>query len=338
MSDFPKLSRIKSDDENMEKIHCAARRGQTELVRRLIASGIDPAIHNKFGCTALHLACKHGQIGCTRELSTKVDLSGLWHGQRPLHLAVASKSAEVVALLVEAAKAQGRDVAAFIGECDEYETFEMNGIAKHCSGQTALHGCVTARQMGMAKTLVALGASPTAKDKNGETPMGRAIEFDFQEEFDLLVSIEGLRIETYDRAGRTALHHCLSKQREAMAAKLLDLGHEVNMEDQDKVTPWLLAGFAGMTGLLDRMLHDADPFAIQTANFHNGQHVLPERLLFMPHVSDEAVKTEVIKILQKKLDSIVKNAPNSAATTTKKHVPGAAAPAITLAPSAPVKK
>lgn len=29
MSAFPKLPRLKSDDENMEKIHVAARKGQT---------------------------------------------------------------------------------------------------------------------------------------------------------------------------------------------------------------------------------------------------------------------------------------------------------------------
>ena len=58
MADFPKLARIKQDDENMEKLHCAARRGQTELIRRLIDTGISPTIANKFAASR---GLKYGQ-------------------------------------------------------------------------------------------------------------------------------------------------------------------------------------------------------------------------------------------------------------------------------------
>eukprot|EP01084_Bolivina_argentea_P138158 243298_1 len=119
MADFPKLARIKQDDENMEKIHTAARRGQTELIRRLIASDISPTIPNKFGCTALHLACRHGHVMATRELAPVSDVSALWHGQRPLHLAVLSGNQEVITVLVEAVQESGKDLTAFLNDNDD---------------------------------------------------------------------------------------------------------------------------------------------------------------------------------------------------------------------------
>jgi hypothetical protein len=332
MSDFPKLPRIKQDDENMEKIHCAARRGQTDLVRRLVTSGVEASIQNKFGCTGLHLACKYGQLGATRELAPLTDLSGLWHGQRPLTLAARSGSAEVLNVLVEAAKEQGRDVTAFVNECDEYEIFEINGQPKHIGGQTALHWSVAARNTAVIKVLLGLGASPTAKDKNGETPLMRCIEFGLNEEFDLLLSVGNLRLESGDRMGRTHLHWCLMKNRADMAKKMLDAGHDVSLEDQDKQTPWTLAASAGMPVLLDAMMNIIDPFALQQAQFHNGVSILPERITWQPWVVDEGLRAEIVKILQKRLDAIAKsNAPASAPAKNKQG------PAMNLAPSAPVK-
>lgn len=328
MADFPKLPRIKQDDENMEKIHCAARRGQTELVRRLVSTGIDPSIPNKFGCTALHLACKHGQIGATRELSAKAELSGVWHGQKPLHLAVRSGNVDVITTLIEAARAQGRDIAGFVNECDEYEMFEVNGVQKHVTGQTALHVALLSRNMNLMKLLLSLGASATAKDKLSETPLMRCIEFGWQDEFDLLVAAPGVRLETCDRAGRTHLHWALNYNRPEMAKHIFETGHDVNLEDQDKETPWMTAAYAGMPALADAMLSNVDPFALQQAPFHNGVQVQPERIAWKAFCNDEAVRGEVVKVLQKRLDAIVKGGPAGQKKPTMMQV----------APSAPVKK
>ena len=331
MADFPKLPRIKQDDENMEKMHCAARRGQTDLVRRLVSSGVDPAIQNKFGCTALHLACKYGQIGATRELAPHSDLSGLWHGQRPLHLAVVSGNADVANVLIETAREQGRDIATFVNECDEYEVFEVAGHAKHIQGQTALHWLIAQRNVPMIKSLLGLGASATAKDKNGETPLMRCIEYNFVDEFELLMGAGNLRLESGDRQGRTHLHWCLLHNREDMAKKVLATGHDVSLEDQDKNTPWSLAASAGMSALLDQMLANVDPFALQQASFHNGTTVLPERLTWLDHCKDnDVVHNEVIRVLQRRLDSIVKSQTPAQAGRGKGP--------LQVAPSAPMKK
>lgn len=342
MADFPKLARIKQDDENMEKLHSAARRGQTELIRRLTASGIDPAIQNRFGCTGLHLACKNNHVGAVKEFAGKCDTSQLWHGQRPLHLAVQSGNAEIVKTLVEAVKDAGKPIDQFVNECDEYDTDEaVPGVVKHVVGQTALHFSVMADNLAMMKMLLSLGASATSKDRQGETPIMRAIEFNRGDAFTLLVtSVTNLRLDVCDRAGRSSLHWAILFGREEMARKLLDLGHDITGEDQDKVTPMLLAANTAMYALLEVILGRAEPFLVLNSTFHNGSQVLPERMAWHANATDEAAKAETIKVLQKRLDLINKDRavdPKVLASAQGKKPP-AATQSITLAPSAPVRK
>jgi ankyrin repeat protein len=345
MADFPKLARIKQDDENMEKLHCAARRGQTEIIRRLIAGGISPVIANKFGCTALHLACKHGHVLATRELVPISDTSIAWHGKKPLHLAVQSGNVEVIQVLVQAQQQAGKDVASFLNENDEYVTDEIGRYAKEIHGQTALHLAIGIENQSMVQLLLSLGASPTSKDRNGETPIMRAIEFGQKETFKLLLQSQpkgSLRLDICDKQGRSSLHWALLHNQPEMAQALLDYGHEVNIEDGEKVTPFLLAAYGGFPALLDQILQNVDQFMFQSAQFHNGVTVLPERMQWMKS-ADEASKVEVQKLLQKKLDAFAKERAQTAASLNATHTgkggkaAGPAAP-LSVAPSAPIKK
>ena len=322
--DFPKLPRIKQDDENMEKLHCAARKGQTEHVRRLIqGSGIPAGITNKFGCTALHLACKFGQLGCVRELAGLVDLTVSWHGKRPLQLAVESNNQEVLSVMMQQIKEQGKDVAAFVNECDEYEQhidLSRFGLPpKHSFGQTVLHHCVATRNLPMLKLLLSLGGTANAKDRASETVLMRAVELGALDEFEALAASGDLRVDSADRTGRTALHLALATNRPDVARRLLELGADVNLEDQHKLNGITLAMAGGMAALLEGMLPLADPFVIQSAPFHNGVTVLPERLQWAPFVTDDSAKAETIKVLQKKLDQMrEKDRPNDDSPKKKK--------------------
>ena len=339
MADFPKLARIKQDDENMEKIHCAARRGQTELIRRLIAAGISPTIPNKFGCTALHLACKHGHVSATRELAPQSDPSSLWHGQRPLHLAVLSGNVEVVQVLIESVVEAGKPADAFLAENDEYPLHEIGQYTKEIAGQTALHLAIGLNNSSMIDVLLNHGASPFAKDRAGETALMRTVEFNQPETFTkLLKTSKSLRLDICDKQGRSTLHWALMLNRPEMAQQLLDAGHDVNVEDADKVTPFVLAAHAGFPHILDTMLASVDQFLFQSSQFHNGLAVQPERLVWLPS-AEESSKLEVQKLLQKKLDAYNKDRGVSAPTSTlnKTQNKGPAVP-LTVAPSAPVKK
>lgn len=336
MADFPKLHRIKQDDENMEKLHCAARKGQTELVRRLLAMGIPATIQNRFGCTALHLACKFGQVHCARELAAVSDTNIPWHGQKPLHLAVLSGNVDLVKALVDGAREQGKGVESMLNECDENEVTEIGEFQKSVQGQTALHWCVGlgAPAEKMLKFLLSCGASPNAKDKGGETPIMRAIEFRNTAALDLLLEKrESLRLDTGDKVGQTALVWAIRFNQEAVALKLVELGADVNAEDQHKQTPLLWCMRAGMAKLLDVVLELLDPFVVQSAPFHNGQSVLVERIDWLPF-ADETHKAEAIKVFQKRLDHIAKS--GGAGALGKKSQSGLPA-MMTLAPSAPVR-
>lgn len=334
MADFPKLPRIKQDDENMEKMHCAARRGQAELVRRLVSMGISPNIQNKFGCTALHLACKFGQAAAAKELARVTDLNTPWHGQKPIHLAVIANNQQIVKILVDGAKEQGKSADSVLSELDEFETSEIGEHHKFVQGQSALHWCVGLGHPynAMLKLLVSLGGSPTGKDKNGETPLMRAIEFNNVEAFQILTSAEKLRLDICDKFGRSHLHYAFLFNRREFAARLVELNHDVTLEDQDKVSVMHLATRAAFPLVLDHVLDLLDPFVIQSAPFHNGTAVLPERIEFLPFVAEtDPNRAETIKVFQKKLDLVAKGQPTNA------RKPGGPVNMM-VAPSAPIKK
>ena len=223
-------------------------------------------------------------------------------------------------MLCDSVKATGKDLAHFVAENDEYEHVVQTSLAgqqqsKNICGQTALHLAVALRNKGMVKLLVAMGATPILKDKNNETVLMRCIELGLDDEFDLLLELcPGVRLEVSDRQGRTPLHWALSCNREKMAKKLVDLGHDCYMEDQDKEVPVLLASKAAMPHLLEPMLAHVDPFLLQQ-QWGSGPVSLDG--MWLKFVSDELAKAETTKLLQKKLDVIVKQQQQAAAEKAK---------------------
>eukprot|EP00759_Apiculatamorpha_spiralis_P046180 PhF_6_TR42724/c0_g1_i1/m.64552 len=328
-SEMPKLPRCKADDDNMEKLHQAARRGQTELVRRLVASGIPINIPNKFGCTALHLACKNGHTMTVKELGLKANLSGSWHGRKPLHLAVAGGHKDCVVALIESAKIQGLAVDAFVGESDDYEMQEIGKFRKVCSGQSALHWAVGMQSKEMVGVLLSLGCSASCRDKNGESVLCRTIEFGDEEMFDILMATKP-RLDTTDRFNRNALHWAIGHHRLSMAQKLFAAGCDVNQEDTNKVTPVWMAAQHMMTKLLQQLLTTVDNDGFYSYPIHNGKDILEDRVGFQGGTTDEHL--EVIREMQTRLDMINKDKGDGKSRQPNKG------PAIYLAPSAPIKK
>lgn len=300
------MPRIRADDEAMEKIHIAARKNQLEVVKKLVESGVDADIRNKFGCGAVSLAIKFGCLKTLAYLAPISDLSVPWHGRRPLALCMeAPRPLEVADVLLRTLKEQGKDAANFINECDDFEKvldLTPYGLEpRKVQGETILHACVMQRNVDMLKLLLALGGTANAKDRQSETVLMRAVEIGGEHEFALLVAHPETRVDSATREGKTPLHMALMLNRPEMAKKLLELGADVNMEDQDKNTALTHAMRGGHFEILESILPLVDPFTIQSSNFHNGVNILPERIDFRPHV-DDAARTEVIKVMQKKLD------------------------------------
>lgn len=339
MADFPKLQRLRTDDENMEKIHLAARKGQIDEVKRLIEIGVDPCIANRFGCTALHLACKFGQCETANYLASIADVQSSWHGQKPIHLAVIANQLELVKALISGYTERGKPVETLLNDCDEMEITQIGEHFKHIRGQTALHWCVGLGPdyMDMLKLLVSSGASPTAKDKENETPLMRAMEFKWDEAVEVM--LEGqtsatLRMDYQDKQGRTHIHWAVLANHEDYAARFLDLGHDVNMEDNNHIAAVSIAIQGAMPEIVKRMLQVCDPFIVQNAPFHNGTSVIPDRIQWLDFVENEENKKEVIRLLQSRLDEIVASLDDG---TKKKKKRKASVKRMKLAPSAPVR-
>ncbi|KAK7200035.1 Ankyrin repeats (3 copies)/Ankyrin repeats (many copies)/Ankyrin repeat [Novymonas esmeraldas] len=346
MTDFPKLHRIKSDDENMEKIHVAARKGLTDEVRRLIDTGVNPTIQNRFGCTALHLACKFGCVDTAKYLASVGEVQSMWHGQKPIHLAVMANKMDLVVALVEGAKQRGQTPESVLNECDEREVSEIGGHVKECKGQTALHWCVGlgADYLPMIKLLVQLGASPTAKDKAEETPLMRAMEFHSREALETMLdnvpSKGALRLDYADRQGNSHLHWAILNNYEDVALRFVEDGVDVNVEDSEHVVPVYLSVRAAMVTLTKELVEKSDVFLIQTCPYHNGTTVQPDRITWLDFVpaDADAARQEVMRLLQDKLDEVTRSLNGGADSAVKKKKRTASTvKRMNLAPSAPVR-
>ncbi|RNF02820.1 ankyrin [Trypanosoma conorhini] len=337
MTSFPKLPRLKVDDENMEKIHCGARKGQTEEVKRLVELGIDPAIPNRFGCTALHLACKFGQVETATYLASICDVHGAWHGQRPLHLAVLANKEELVEALVAGAKERGRNAEMMLNECDDFAVEDIGEHHKPTEGQTALHWCVALGEeyLPMLKLLIKLGASPTAKNKESVTSVMYAIEFGNDAAMEAMLSgvkPQQLRLDYQDKEGRTHLHYAILYNRQDYAMRFIEMGHDPQIEDDNHVTPLFLALRATMPELLTYLLQNVDPFSVQQAPFHNGSVMLPERIEWLSFATDEQARAECVRLFQKRLDEVSFRPEEIEKKRSKPNVKK-----MKLAPSAPIR-
>ncbi|CCW59628.1 unnamed protein product [Phytomonas sp. EM1] len=355
MSNFPKLPRLKIDDENMEKLHAAARRGDVGEIHHLIDGGIDPNIVNRFGCTALHLACKFGQIEAAKYLAEVSEVQTPWHGQKPLHLAVLSNKIELVSALVEGAQKRGWPLESMLNECDDMEVTQIGEHFKNTKSQTALHWCVGLGKdyLPMLEFLLSVGASPTTRDKEGETALMRAMEFNNDEAMQLMltrVPKNLLRLEVIDHKGRTHLHWACFTNHEEYGLEFVERGHDVNVEDEQHVVPLYLAMRAAMVRLTAILIQKGDPFWIQNAPFHNGCTVMQERIEWFPFVKVEdesdvkqnlaldAKKAEVVGLMQERLDTLLESLEsqsNAAAKRKKKGKPQIKK--MHLAPSAPYR-
>lgn len=132
-----------------------------EMVKYLVEGGVDPKAVNKFGDTALHVACRHSHKDIAEYLIDKgldVETRGRWK-MPPLHSAVTTITGDprstVLMLLARGADIDGRGYA----------------------GHTALHECAFYNRLEMADLLLSRGAKVNLKDDNGKTPMDLAQEF-----------------------------------------------------------------------------------------------------------------------------------------------------------------
>ncbi|KAJ3115700.1 hypothetical protein HDU96_000179 [Phlyctochytrium bullatum] len=139
--------------DELEPLHVAAGRGRAAMARLLLRRGAKLNRPTKFrSWTPLHLAAANGHVdACELLIEHGADVWARdWDQQTPLHHAAL----------------WGYDVV-----CRALLETSATGInAKNVLGETALHMAADANRFNVAAVLVAMGASRSLKNREGETP------------------------------------------------------------------------------------------------------------------------------------------------------------------------
>ncbi|KAJ0008799.1 hypothetical protein NQD34_016214 [Periophthalmus magnuspinnatus] len=146
------------NDQRQTPLHLAVITNQASVCERLLAGGCDPTLVDSNGDTALHIACRHGNLPCfsvitqnclPHHLNTAMAAYN-YHGQNCLHLASVHGFLSLVENLVDL----GADVDA----------------KEQRSGRGALHLAVDQQNFSLVQLLLRKGADPNLLTSAGHTP------------------------------------------------------------------------------------------------------------------------------------------------------------------------
>ena len=143
------------DIDGEAALHAAARWGQIDVVEVLLSNGADIGAKALYGMTPLQVSVEQGQLGTARVLLTRsADANAReLFGRSPLHDAVSRGNGQLVSLLLQ----HGADA----GAVDDDGTTPLHLAAR--SGSTAL-----------VEVLLSYGGNPSARNLAGATPYDEA--------------------------------------------------------------------------------------------------------------------------------------------------------------------
>lgn len=160
-----------ADRQGTTLLMMAARNGNKDVVKSLLASRANVNRRNQFGDTALSMAALNGKLDTAKLLiSSKAEIST--SGWAPLHYAVYGGSNEITALLI----ANGADLD-----------------ARAPNGQTALMLAVKANRLDLVQQLVVAKADRDLADAEGRTAWQIAEQLKFKEIADYLQKLLSAR-------------------------------------------------------------------------------------------------------------------------------------------------
>ncbi|KAF0044642.1 hypothetical protein F2P81_003800 [Scophthalmus maximus] len=146
------------NDLRQTPLHLAVITNQADVCQHLLVSGCDPTLVDNRGDTALHIACRHGNLPCfsvITQYSQKEHLQTAmaacnYNGQNCLHLAAVQGFLSLVENMVDL----GVDV---------------NAKEQH-NGRGALHLAVDQQNLSLLRLLLKKGADPNLLTSGGHTP------------------------------------------------------------------------------------------------------------------------------------------------------------------------
>jgi ankyrin repeat protein len=219
-------------------LHVAARTGNVEGVLAQLAAGTRVDTTNSSGDTALHDACMWGASKCVSTLlnaGADPNARTSYWKDTPLHNAVRSGCMECLFALIDAGAALD---------------------ASNLEGCTPLWYAVRVRNPDAMQALIDAGANVHVRDKHAASILSECARYPSSDEGVACARIlldRGVRVDTEDERGATALFTAVSRGDTKLASFLIECGANVNHAEHDGNTPLIWAvrwGNATMTRLL----------------------------------------------------------------------------------------
>lgn len=260
-------------------LHMASSRGHTDMIERLLNSGVDPNIRDGSGWTPLMLAAQRSHLGamelllqhgadtsCQR-LDGKTALhmvASLRDGKKELAAALLDKGGHIEAKTqigetpLHSASAFGsKSMVAFLldrGANKEAMTDQL---------MTALLIATIRTRSDVVRLLLSRGADITPVSPRGSSALHEAAAKGSLETLsELLATPDGRRIlDRRDNDGYTALYAAVSMGSIACAKRLLDEGADSNSVTEEGMTPFSIAWCQGHTSLAQMLVdvYNANP-------------------------------------------------------------------------------
>ena len=185
-------------------------------VQMLVAAGADLHKRDTKGLTALHTGCLKGHLEvvkflcstCQRyaeALLTEKSKSKFriprQRPQSPIEMAAANGHLHTVLYLLQTLALRGHGPGPIAAQCCERARDNGHTAVAHalheCGDWTALHFCTAAGEREAARTLLAAGADPCARDVRGVTPRDVAVRHDRGAVLDVLTAATVWRPEAH---------------------------------------------------------------------------------------------------------------------------------------------
>jgi len=290
-----KPSLISLNEPVMEEslLHVAARYNQYEMVKILLAKGLDVNAKNKLGSIPLHLACITGSYPMVNDLLSKgSDIMVVnSRGKTPVEYVANGKNPELFKLflakdrnILQSRSADGKTLlfySIFEGDTAGFSYLlaqKLDVNAGDVNGFTPLCMAVLYDRQDIISQLLRSGADVNHVVSGGNTPITLAVDRENLPAVRLLAD-GGAKISLADSAGQTALHKSIIAGNLEIAYYLVGKGISVDARDNYGMTALHYASIYGRSGLVktligkganpaltDNQLHDPIYYSVYYGN------------------------------------------------------------------------
>jgi serine/threonine-protein phosphatase 6 regulatory ankyrin repeat subunit B len=262
-----------ADHTGRTALHYAAAEGHEELVAYLLSQGAHAYITEFVGLTLFMEAAAGGHVGVVKTLLQHMGGQGLnqtdFGGRTALYHAADRGHEETVAfLLSQGANVDSTDhigMTPFMAAAWSGHVGVVKMLLQHMGGQglnqadregrTALYCASELGHEETATLLLSQGARVDATDEDGMTSLITAAKNGHVGVVKMLLHHLGAQgLDERDSKGRTALYYAAERGHGEIVAFLMSQGAQVDITDQEGMTPFMAAAAGGHVGMVTMLL------------------------------------------------------------------------------------